>query len=71
MEPVESLRRLAEAALPLPGDQNLIAPLMVTRQCFRCARPEAHRQVWDSVWGRILLRCLRCGREVEAVVTGG
>lgn len=55
---------------PLPGDHLLQGPLILSRLCTRCARPEPHRQRWDPDWGRILLRCLRCGREVEGVVTG-
>lgn len=67
--PVEPLRD-PRPEDPLPGDEFLIHPLIVSRLCVRCARHTLHRQVYDRVWARILLRCLRCYREVEAVVTG-
>lgn len=54
---------------PLPGDDFLTGPLVLTRLCGRCSRPEPHRQRYDTDWGRVLLVCLRCGREAVATVT--
>lgn len=55
---------------PLPGDDYLIAPLVVTRLCPKCSRPTPHRQRFDSSRGWVLIVCRRCGTERRATVIG-